>query len=124
MAEFLANLGVPEALIGTLVVLIGFAVEMLRKRLKRDEKRMNADEERLDQNEIEAAAQKSAMLAMLRDRIVQSYEHHAEKGSWTMHKRDALLDMAKQYAVLGGNGTVAHMVSALEKLPVETGQVG
>ncbi len=67
----------------------------------------------------ENEALKCGMRALLRDRIIQGYNHYMEKGCWPIYAQDSMGDMFKQYKALGGNGTVCNLMEALEGLPVE-----
>ena len=57
--------------------------------------------------------------ALLRDRIVQAYNHYNDKGYWPIYARDAVLGMYEQYTALGGNGTVSHLIDKLKDLPTD-----
>lgn len=61
---------------------------------------------------------KSGQLAILRYRLSRLYECHKECGEVTQAELDEFLDMYKPYKELGGNGTVASMVSYIKKLPI------
>lgn len=61
---------------------------------------------------------KSGQLAILRYSLSRLYECHKECGEVTQAELDEFLDMYKPYTELGGNGTVASMVSYIKKLPI------
>lgn len=67
----------------------------------------------------ENEALKQGLRALLRDRIIQGYNHYEGKGHWPIYARDSMLDMYKQYAALGGNGTVSDLMADLAELPTE-----
>ena len=67
----------------------------------------------------ENAALKAGIKSLLRDRIVQAYEHYSRKGCWPLYSRDAVMDMYEQYRALGGNGVISDLVDALRRLPAD-----
>lgn len=69
----------------------------------------------------EEARQKSikeAIIALLRDRVVQAYYHYIERGWITLHGLEAAEKMYTEYHNLGGNGTVTKLMEDLRELPV------
>ena len=65
-------------------------------------------------------AMEYGMRALLRDRIIQSYNHyHEEKGYCPIYVKDAIDDMYNQYHALGGNGTITKLHEELMALPTE-----
>lgn len=50
---------------------------------------------------------------------MQAYHYYTGMGYWPISTRDAVMDMYAQYHTLGGNGTVAHLMKALEDLPID-----
>lgn len=69
-------------------------------------------------------ALKQGLRALLRDRIIQGYNHYEGKGHWPIYARDSMLDMYKQYAALGGNGTVSDLMADLAELPTREERSG
>jgi hypothetical protein len=67
----------------------------------------------------EQEAIKMGMQALLRDRIIQSYNHYLEKGFCPIYARDNIQNLYNQYHNLGGNGTVTKLVEKLSELPTE-----
>ena len=63
---------------------------------------------------------KEGLRALLRDRIIQAYNHYTDKGYYPIYARENVEDMYKQYHSLGGNGTVTDLVSKLKELPTES----
>lgn len=61
----------------------------------------------------------TAIQALLRDRIIQTYNYYLEKGYFPIHARENLDEMLKQYRGLGGNGMVEDLVKRLRMLPTE-----
>lgn len=60
--------------------------------------------------------------ALLRDRLIQSYNFHIEKGYCPVHDRDNILNMYKQYHTLGANGVIDSLMDDLLELPVKISQ--
>ena len=56
--------------------------------------------------------------ALLRDRIVQSYDHYEGRGWITLHGLENVNAMYKEYHALGGNGTVTALVNTIHELEV------
>lgn len=59
------------------------------------------------------------IVAILRDRIIQVYNHYNEKGYCPIYAKDNVEEMYQQYHLLGGNGTVTGLVEKLRELPTE-----
>ena len=57
--------------------------------------------------------------ALLRDRIIQAYNHYQEKGCCPIYGMENVLAMYKQYHNLGGNGAITELVEKLKELPTE-----
>lgn len=68
-------------------------------------------------NEQEAI--KLGVQALLRDRIIQAYNHHCERGFCPIYARENIHQLAEQYFNLGGNGVVHSLLDKLEELPTE-----
>ena len=67
---------------------------------------------REDQNAV-----KNGILALLRDRIIQAYNHYMEKGYIPIYGIENVEAMYTEYHNLGGNGTVTGLVEELRRLP-------
>lgn len=94
-----------EILFGAAVTLLGIAYKALSKKLK----------EKVAEDE----AVKDGVQALLRDRIIQSCDHYAEKESVTIHGLENIENMYKAYHALGGNGAVTKMVGEVRELPTD-----
>ena len=79
---------------------------------------------RLNKASAENEALKFGMRALLRDRLIQQYNHYMEVGRWPIYAREAMLDMYKQYKALGGNGAIASIIQDLEDLPTDNKRFG
>lgn len=60
-----------------------------------------------------------AIQALLRDRILQTYNYHLTKGYFQIYDRENLDELYKQYRALDGNGMVADLIKRLRMLPTE-----
>ena len=56
---------------------------------------------------------------LLRDRIIQAYNHYTEKGYCPIYSRENIEKMYTEYNHLGGNGTVTELVDRIRELPTE-----
>lgn len=61
----------------------------------------------------------NGVLALLRDRIIERYNHYMEKEYIPIYGMENVLDMYEAYHALGGNGTVTKLIEALRKLHTE-----
>lgn len=63
---------------------------------------------------------KNSEQAMLRDRIIQAYNHYyKEKKFMPIYARESLNNMYQEYHNLGGNGVIEDLVKKLYELPTE-----
>lgn len=60
-----------------------------------------------------------AMRELLKDRIIQAYNHYIEKGFIPIYALESAIGMYEQYHALGGNGTITRLVNELKELPTE-----
>ena len=62
---------------------------------------------------------KIAMQAMLRDRLIQAYNHYVEEKHWCPHyAKDSINNMYKCYEQLGANGVMTRNFEAIMALGV------
>lgn len=92
-----------EALFSGALALLGIGYQYLCRRIKDTKK--------------EQSAIKLGIQALLRDRIIQAYNHYVDKGYCPIYGLDNVQSMYKEYHALGGNGTVTQLVEELKKLP-------
>ncbi|NCC87202.1 MAG: hypothetical protein EOM05_04975 [Clostridia bacterium] len=59
------------------------------------------------------------MQALLKDRIIQAYNHNIKQGYCPIYSLESILDMYEQYHALGGNGTITRLVAEIQKLPTQ-----
>ena len=65
------------------------------------------------------SALKSGVRALLRDRIIQSYNYWMEQKYCPIYARDSICDMFEQYTALKGNHGVKDLMEKLLALPTE-----
>ena len=90
-----------EVLFGLMVAGLGAGYRNLASRLKEQE------------------AIKLGIQALLRDRIIQAYNHYLEKRYCPIYARQNIEALFVQYQALGGNGVIANLVEHLKDLPTE-----
>ena len=62
---------------------------------------------------------RAGLRALLRDRILQAYNHyHEDKEYCPIYALENVEEMYKQYHALGGNGTITKLVEELKELPI------
>lgn len=64
-------------------------------------------------------ALKLGVQALLRDRIIQVYNHYQAQGYMPIYARENMAALYKEYHNLGGNSTVDHLVESAYELPYE-----
>ncbi len=96
--EFLVNYWL-EVLFSGVLTVFGLGYKNIIKRLR-------------EQESIKLGVQ-----AILRDRIIDSYNHYMEKGYYPIYAQENVRRLYEQYHNLGGNGTVTHLVEELDTLP-------
>lgn len=64
---------------------------------------------------------KLGMQAMLRNEIIDKYNHYSSKGYISIHGLENVTAMYTQYHALGGNGTITHLYDELKELPTKKG---
>ena len=66
---------------------------------------------------IRMNATRAGVQALLRDRLIQSYNHFMEQGFCAIHERDNFINMYNQYHKLGVNGVMDCLVEDVMDLP-------
>lgn len=105
MKEFIQEYWV-EVLFGIITSAMGYGLKRLTVKV----------------NEQEAI--KMGVQALLRDRIIESYNKHCERGFCPIYARENIQEMANQYYNLGGNGVVPNLIDKLLALPTEYDKKG
>lgn len=62
---------------------------------------------------------KDGVQALLRDRLIQSYNHYMKQRYCPIYARESMSEMAKQYYNLGGNGIIPSLMERIMSLPTE-----
>ena len=62
-------------------------------------------------------ALKEGVQALLRDRIIQAYNHYSDKGWIPIYAMESIEACYKSYEELGDNGVVDNLMSQLRELP-------
>jgi hypothetical protein len=78
---------------------------------------------KIKKQEEEQKAIKLGIQALLRDRIVQCYNHYTEKGCCPIYAMDNINALYVQYHALGGNGTITELVDRLRDMPTEIKEI-
>lgn len=65
----------------------------------------------------EQGAVRIGLQALLRDRIIQSYNYYVEKKYIPIYAVESVASMFEQYRLLGGNGVIENLVQELKDLP-------
>ena len=93
-----------EILFSTLIGLIGMGMKKMWNQLRCEIQ---------DQQSIKIGVQ-----AILRDRLIQSYNYHITIGHCSIHDRDSIVNMYEQYDKLGANGVMDGLIDEILALPV------
>lgn len=96
--EFIAQYWI-EFLFGGVIAMVGFGFRRIGIKLK-------------EQDSVKLGVQ-----ALLRDRIIQSYNHCMEQGYCQIFMLENVNAMYHEYHALGGNGTITKLVEDLKELP-------
>ena len=62
-------------------------------------------------------ALKEGMQALLRDRIIQAYNHYSDKGWIPIYAMESIEACYKSYEELGENGVIDNLMRQLRELP-------
>lgn len=57
--------------------------------------------------------------SLLRDRIIQAYNHYMEQEYIPIYGLENVLNMYKAYHDLDGNGTITKLVETMKEMPTE-----
>lgn len=74
---------------------------------------------RLKKRRREQECLRSAICALLRDRIIAVYNRYSEKEFFPIHERENLAHLTSEYYALGGNGIIKDLEARLAALPTE-----
>lgn len=73
----------------------------------------------LKEERVKNAALQDGMQALLRDRIIQSYNHYQDKGYCPIYGKENAKRMYDAYHVLGGNDVATQLKDKLLAMPEE-----
>ena len=91
---------------------IGAILGVVSTRLKKNKQ---IDEEK----EKKEKAIEEGLQALLRNELVNRYREYETKGELSILDKENIEAMFKQYEILGGNGTVKHLMEELLSLPTK-----
>lgn len=94
-----------EVIFGIIIAGLGCCFKALQSKFKG----ANAEQEAI----------KLGIQALLRDRIIQSYNKHIEIGYMPIYALENVEAMYVQYHNLGGNGTITKLMTTIRDLPTE-----
>ena len=103
MKEFIVRYWLQVLFSGALG-LLGLGMKKITSELQREKK---------DQEAIKMGVQ-----AILRDRLIQSYNFHMSLGYCEIHDRDNIINMYTQYHNLGANGVIDNLIDEISVLPI------
>lgn len=72
---------------------------------------------------MEQKAIKDAILALLRDSILQSCRYYKNIGEVPLAEREVLDGMFTEYFALGGNGVIKHLKKEMDELQTEIHEI-
>jgi len=111
LSQILSVCGVSGIISGLVGVLIAvFLKRPLEKRVKDSE----AASARVEQQN---KATQLGVQALLRDRLLQAFEHYLARGWITAGERDNVDNMYKQYEALGENNVISDIYNKVRQLP-------
>lgn len=91
------------------------------KRIDDQDKKIEEEKENRkkikEQAELESASLKNGVRSVLRQGIINSYEKAIDRGFIPVYEREAILSSYHDYKILGGNGTVDHLMEEMESVP-------
>ena len=92
--------------------LFGGAIYLISKKVKEQKCKQES-------MQIQQEATQNGVKALLRDRIIATYDLHIDKGYMSIYSRENLDEMYKEYKKLKGNGVVDHLIEELNELPTK-----
>lgn len=105
-----------EALFGGIIAVLTSCYRSLTKRLKeKEELEKKMEKEHKEQDE----ALKSAVMAILHDRLYQAGSHFIAKGEISLGELKNIEYLYNSYHALGGNGTGTEIYSRVKDLPLK-----
>lgn len=90
-----------------------------RRMAKRQEEERKQAEASAEEERRKNTALHDGMQALLRDRIIQTYNHYHDKGFCPIYGKENVKRMYDAYHVLGGNDVATELKDKLLKMPEE-----
>jgi hypothetical protein len=81
--------------------------------------KLKSNKEKDKEKEKKEKAIEEGLQALLRNELVRRYREYETKGEMTILDKENIEAMFKQYEILGGNGTVKHLMGELLSLPTK-----
>lgn len=95
------------------------AVALIEARASKDRKNEKESREKAENALLRTVAVEDGVLALLRDRVIERYNHYTEQGYIPIYGMDNVNKMYSAYHALGGNGTITKLVEELDDLPTD-----
>lgn len=94
-------------------------VAVIEARAAKERKQDKRDRDESEKQRMKSKAVEDGVLALLRDRIIERYNHYMDQEYIPIYGMENVLAMYSAYHALGGNGTVTGLVNDLKALPHE-----
>lgn len=85
----------------------------------KDRNRIKNQAQKIEKEAKKNAAVVDGVLALLRNEIINKYNHYTDKGYIPIYGMENVTSLYNAYRELGGNGTAAKLVDALRELPTD-----
>lgn len=95
------------------------AVSLIEARAHKDRQEEKRAREAAAKEREHSKAVDDGVQALLRDRIIERYNHYMDQKHIPIYGMENVLDMYVAYHKLGGNGTITKLVETLRELPTE-----
>jgi len=90
-----------------------------RRMARHQEEEQKRAEARMEEERKKNIALRDGMQALLRDHIIQTYNHYQDKGFCPIYGKENVKRMYDAYHVLGGNDVATELKDKLLKMPEE-----
>ena len=108
------------ALCGPLLAgVIAFFNTRINRKIDAQQEQLREECRRLSEQKRKEDAVGLGVQALLRDRIIQAYNHYIEKGYCPIYALENVEEMYRQYHALGGNGAITELVERVKELPTQ-----
>lgn len=105
-----------EWLFVAISALMGFGYQQMARRMKEEKEKSEAEREEERQKR---SALQDGIQALLRDRIIQAYNHYQDKEHCPIYGKENVKRMYDAYHALGGNDVATELKDKLMKMPEE-----